>query len=107
MRRVTVRWHERAIDDLAELWLNAEDASKFERAANEIGQLLAFGPATKGRPFSLHRLGEEKVRLLMERAVVLPEDLQWMRCGPLELFFIAREDDCLAIVYFVQLRTGD
>jgi hypothetical protein len=105
MRRVTVRWHARAEDDLARLWLDSPDPAQLERAANEIDALLSVNPASKGRGGALARLDEETSRLLLERSIVLPEDLRWVRCGPLELYFLPREDDCLALVYLVQLRS--
>jgi hypothetical protein len=105
MSWVTVRWHERAIENLASLWLESADAPRLERAANEIDSLLAYRPSIKGRPFALSRLTENQLQLLSERAITLPEDLRWLRCGPLEVFYIAREDDCLVLVYLVQLSS--
>jgi len=105
MRRVTVRWNAGAVEDLAELWLTAEAPSRIERAANEIDQLLMVGPASKGKASGLAMLDEEACRIIAERAMVLPEDLRGVRCGPLEVFFVAREDDCMAIVLHVQLRS--
>jgi hypothetical protein len=103
--RATVRWHDRAIEDLASLWLESADQPKLERSANEIDELLEFNPSSKGQAFALSRLNDQQLSLLLERAVVLPEDLRWSRCGPLEVFFIAREYDCLVLVYLVQLRS--
>jgi len=105
MRRVTVRWNTGAEDDLAELWLVSHERSRIERAANEIDRLLVVGPASKGMPSALARLDAEAIRIIAERATVLLEDLRWIRCGPLEAFFVAREDDCMAIVLLVQLRS--
>ena len=105
MRRVTVRWHFRAEEDLANLWLGSADSSRLERAANELDALLAYNPASKGRGGALSRLDEAASQLLLERALVLPEDLRWIRCGPLELYYVAHEDDCLALVYLVYLRS--
>lgn len=84
MRRVTVRWYTGAEQDLAHLWLVSHERSRIELAANEIDQLLMVGPASKGRPSALARLDEEACRIIAERATFLPEDLRWVRCGPLE-----------------------
>jgi hypothetical protein len=105
MRRVSVRWHAGAQDELAGLWLTSAARSNIERAANEIDQLLSVGPASKGRGGALATLDEESCRIIAERAAALPEDLRGMRIGPLEVFFVAKEDDCMAIVYRVRLRT--
>jgi hypothetical protein len=105
MRRVTVRWNTGAEQELAHLWLISRERPRIERAANEIDQLLVVGPASKGQPSALARLDEEAIRIIAERATVLPEDLRWVCCGPLEAFFVAREDDCMAIVLLVQLRS--
>jgi hypothetical protein len=104
MRRVTVRWHAAAEQELADLWLTAPDRDDIERAANEIDQLLSLGPASKGTPFALPVLDESSTRLIQQRAASLPEDLRWLRCGPLEAFFTAHEDDCMAIVLHVRPR---
>lgn len=104
MRRVTVRWYVSAEQELAVLWLAAPDPGQIERAANEIDQLLSISPASKGNPFALATLDEESIELLQKRATKLPEDLRWLRCGPLEVFFTAHEEDSMAIVLHVRLR---
>ena len=100
-----MRWHAGAQDELAGLWLASDQRSNIERAANGIDQLLAFGPASKGAGGALATLDEESCRIIAERAAALPEDLRGLRMGPLEVLFVAKEDDCMAIVYRVRLRT--
>lgn len=104
MRRVTVRWYEAAEKELAELWLAAERRDEIKRATYEIDTLLAVDPATKGQRFALATLDEASVQSLIERATALPEDLRWFRCGPLDVFFTAHEEDCMAIVLHVRAR---
>lgn len=104
MSRVTVRWYEAAEKELAELWLSAAHRDDIKRAAFEIDSLLAVNPSTKGQPFALSTLDEASVQLLIERAAVLPEDLRWFCCGPLEAFFTAHEEDGMAIVLHVRAR---
>ena len=104
MRRATVRWHPVCEEELATLWLSSPDAGAIERAANEIDQLLSVSPASKGKPFALSMLDDASTELILERVSELPEDLRWMRFGPLEVFFHPREDDCMAIVLHVRPR---
>jgi hypothetical protein len=104
MRQVTVCWDEDADSELADLWLAADDRRTVEQAANEIEQLLRVNPSAKGRPFALATLDEDSARVIAERTLALPEDLRWMRCGPLEVFFEPRELDCQVRVYHVRLR---
>lgn len=104
MRPVTVCWDEDAERDLAGLWMSADDQRSIEQAANEIEQLLRVGPSSKGRPFALATLDEDSARLIAERATALPEDLRWMRCGPLEVFFHPREADGQVNIYHVRPR---
>jgi hypothetical protein len=74
------------------------------RAANEIDQLLSVDPGSKGKPFALAALDTDSVTLLIARTTALPEDLRWFRCGPLEVFLTAHEEDCMAIALHVRSR---
>ena len=104
MCHVTVRWHVKAVDELAELWLTGGRDS-IEKAANEIDSLLAVEPSQKGRPFALAMLDAPMTELLIERVNALPEDLRWIRLGPVEVLFWPRELDGMAIVLLIQKRT--
>lgn len=40
----TIRWTPRALDDLAKLWLSAENRSAVAEASNEIDEFLSVDP---------------------------------------------------------------
>ncbi len=44
----SVRWKKRAEDDLADIWLKAEDRESISRAACQIDNLLRVQPHTAG-----------------------------------------------------------
>jgi plasmid stabilization system protein ParE len=102
--RATVRWHVEAQDDLVELWMASQIAGAVRRAVQEVDELLRVSPSKKGRLHALSLLTAEEIDLLQERCGELPEDLQMIRCGPIEVFFIAHEADAMAIVYRVRAR---
>jgi hypothetical protein len=104
MSRVTVRWYLEAEEELAELWLAADDQGSIEAAANEIDVLLSLNPGTKGRPYALATLDEESIALLQARVAELPEDLRWFRCGPIEVYFRPLEDDGMVLVMHLRAR---
>jgi hypothetical protein len=45
--RYTVAWTDQALSDLADYWLNAEDANALESASNRIDTFLAENPAAR------------------------------------------------------------
>lgn len=103
MPRVTVRWHTAAEDELARIWMNSSDASQIERAANEIDALLSLNPSSKGR--SAGDMDAASLQALSDRSLAIPDDLRWLRCGPLEVIYYASEPDCMAVVLRVTRRT--
>lgn len=102
---MTVRWFVAAEDDLASMGMSSATSDDVRRAAYEVDELLRFDPSRKGRSYALSVLDEAEVELLEDRTGELPEDLRMIRCGPLEVFFVAREADGMAIVYLVTPRT--
>lgn len=102
--RATVCWSQFAQDDLAELWLSSDLRESIEFASNEVDQLLRVDPGSKGRPFALATLSEPAMQQLERRTQSLPEDLRWLSFGPLEFYFIAKQQDCMVIVAMVTHR---
>jgi hypothetical protein len=49
--KYTVIWRQSALDDLAEMWLAAEDRESIRAASDKIDALLRFNPSTVGRPW--------------------------------------------------------
>lgn len=86
------------------MWMSSETSDGVRRAAYEVEELLKLDPARKGRPYALSILDEAEVGILEHGAGELPEDLRMVRCGPLEVFFVAREADGIAILYMVTPR---
>lgn len=105
MSPATVCWNPGAEEDLAALWLDAAQRDLIRRAAHEIDQLLRVDPASKGMRHALSLLGEDSIAKIERRAKVLPEDLQRVRCGPLDVFFVSSEEDAMVTVLHV-LPTG-
>jgi hypothetical protein len=52
MTRYTVVWHQLALDELADLWVQAPDRGAITQATSAIDHELADDPATKGRRVS-------------------------------------------------------
>jgi hypothetical protein len=104
MNRATVRWHIDAQNDLAAMWIASPIADAVRRAVQEVDELLRVSPSTKGQLHALSLLTADEIDLLQERSGVIPEDLQMIRCGPIEVFFVAHEADAMAIVYRVRPR---
>ena len=104
MLSCTVRWHQAAQDELANLWLSGLDREALSRSANEIDVLLRISPATKGRPFGLAALDEVAIQLVQSRVDPLPEDLRFVVMGPLEFYYLARELDSLVLIVMARRR---
>jgi len=73
MTRYTVVWLEDAQDELARIWLDAEDRQVVTQASADIDASLAVDPASKGDHLS--------------------EGLWRFRMPPLEVAFAIREQD--------------
>jgi hypothetical protein len=101
-RPVTVRWHEAAKEDAAQVWLASVDRGRVQRAIDEADQLLRVDPAKKGRAFALATMTDEEVAIILERTAELSEDLRLVVIGPIRVFFLPREDDGMAIVCLVR-----
>ena len=54
--RFTVTWHPLAINELAQIWLDADDRNAVTRATSTIDQTLAYNPHNKGEEFYGDRL---------------------------------------------------
>ena len=73
MTRYTVVWLEDAQDELAQIWLDAEDRQAVTQASADIDPTLAVDPESKGDH--------------------LAEGLWRLRMPPLEVAFTIREQD--------------
>jgi hypothetical protein len=83
MTRYTVAWVKSAQDELAELWLAAEDRAAVTAAADEIDDELSVEAQSRG--------------------VELSEGLRALFCAPLRVIFTVRENDRVAEVLRVRL----
>lgn len=104
--RVTVVYHPGAVSDLTLLWLASSDRGLIAAAANEIDQLLRFDPGRKGTRIYAGMLDAESLDLLADRIGMIPEDIRWLKLGPLEDFFSADVSDRQARVWQVR-RSAD
>jgi hypothetical protein len=86
MTRYTVTWTPDALDELAELWLSAEDRNAVTLATTSLDRELASAPAFK--------------------VTKLAEGLSYIDVPPLREFCIIREDDRLVEVVQVWLVGG-
>ncbi len=84
MTRYTVVWVQSAQEELAELWINAEDRNAVSAAAELIDQELCNDPLDKGRELS--------------------EGLRSLIAAPLKAIFSVIEDD--RIVEVILVRNG-
>ena len=84
MSRFTVVWLQRAIDQLAEIWLGVEDRTSVTDAAAAIDSKLSNEPELLG--------------------IELAEGLRKLRVPPLEVVFAVREPDRTVEVARVYLR---
>ena len=78
MTKYTVVWHEKAQDELAQLWLDAAGRKAVSAAANQIDQTLSLDAEGKGVP--------------------LIGNLRFMAVSPLRVLFHVSEPDRLAKV---------
>jgi len=83
MTRYTVVWHEKAKDQLAQLWINATNRSAMTRAADKIDQYLVSDANLKGSP--------------------LEGNLRYLTIPPLHTLFVVSEPDRLVKVLVVAL----
>ena len=83
MTRHTVVWHKDAVDELAEIWINAPNRAAVATAANAMDSNLADEPSTKGDELS------EGLRVLIAR--------------PLQVLFAVNVDDRVAEILQVKL----
>jgi hypothetical protein len=83
MTRYTVVWVKSARDELADLWLSAEDRGAVTAAANEVDNELSTDAPDQG--------------------VELTEGLRALFCPPLRVIFSVRMDDRVAEVLRVRL----
>jgi hypothetical protein len=91
------------VSDLTRLWLASSDRRRIAAAANEIDQLLRFDPSRKGNRIYAGMLDPASLDLLADRIGMIPEDVRWLKLGPLEVFFSADESDRQARVWQVRL----
>lgn len=69
----TVVWLDEAMDQLAQIWLDADDRAQIASSSNTIDALLSINPAMQGE--------------------VVAEGLRKLRVPPLSVLFSVREAD--------------
>ncbi len=107
MSRVTVRWHPQAEKKLADIWLGSDDRDAVAKSADSIERELRSNPSLKGFPYALAHLRPNELVDLYRRSGSLPENLRRLSRGIIEVFFVAREEDGMAIVYLIRHATTD
>jgi plasmid stabilization system protein ParE len=78
--RFEVIWEDIALEDLAQIWMDAEDRDAVRAAASRVDLILANDPDTKGEEFYGGRL---------------------LDVDPLHVMFTVRHDDRKAVVLHV------
>ena len=73
MSRHTVVWLQDAQAELAQIWLDSVEREAVTQATSRIDSVLAVDPQSKGQP--------------------LAEGLRKLRIAPLEVAFVARDED--------------
>lgn len=104
MSRVTVRWHPQAERKLADIWLKSDDRDAIAQSSDLIERELQSNPSLKGFPYALAHLRVDELNTLYRMTGSLPENLRRLARGVIEVFYIAREEDRMAIVYLVRRR---
>lgn len=102
--RVTVCWSDHALNDLADIYLAADDRNEISAAVNEVDELLKVDPSQKGLELPISILENDTLDRLAERFDDLPSSLRVMHLGPLEVVFTAHELDGQARVWVASTR---
>ena len=87
MTRFTVVWVQSALDDLAEIWLEASDRNSVSKSADDIDRELAQDAPEKGNE--------------------LREGLRSLLAPPLKVIFSVREPDRVAEVLVAKKAMGN
>ncbi len=82
MIRFTVVWDEEAIDELADLWLEAGDRESVTRSSHSVDLILAVDPMVKGSE--------------------LKEGLRRLECGQFHVLFSVSHGDQIVEVHSVK-----
>jgi mRNA-degrading endonuclease RelE of RelBE toxin-antitoxin system len=82
MTRYTVTWHPEAEDELAELWISAEDQDQITAAVQAIDTALRSDASAKRE--------------------AVAENLRAFHAPPLRVLFVARESDCVVQIEMIR-----
>ncbi|HVJ69588.1 MAG TPA: hypothetical protein VM510_16545 [Caulifigura sp.] len=102
---MTVVWHQKAEDDVAEFFLRSSDRGQLQRAVNEVDWLLAVKPEAKGKQLYAGQLASELIDMLMERVGVIPESIRQVQLGPVQAYFTYDALDCIVRILHVEMRS--
>ncbi len=105
MNRMTACWHFEAEKQLAEIWLKSGRRDLVTTSIAAIERELRTNPAGKGLAYGLSALSAVEIDSLRHQLRAVPEDLQRMSRGILDVFFVVRKPDCMVTVYIVRERT--
>lgn len=101
---MTVTWHPAALEELVRLFLIVKDKREFRAAVDEVDSLLRVKPEHKGQSWFAGQLDSETLDILGARMGAIPEIIQVMQLGPVEVFFTSHVLDCRVHVWRLQLR---